>query len=176
MNFENVFFPDNVGFKCKNCGFCCRDQPADTNIKEQRKIEARGFTNFLEEPDGTGLRFIRRKKDGSCFFLTEDNKCAIYDIRPAICRIVPFIVTDWDYEKNRIEVDLISPCICKGVFEGKVLPKEEIGKAAQSFMQELLEIHAEELGLPITDKRVAFHTRMMIMGGTLYHLRKFAIR
>jgi Fe-S-cluster containining protein len=164
LNFENVVFPDSVGFQCKNCGFCCREQPADTNAKEQQRIEAKGFKDFLEDPDGTGLRFIRRKKDGSCFFLTEDNKCMIYEVRPEICKIVPFIVTDWDYERNRIEVDLSPQCGCKGIFDGETLSIEEIGKAAQTFVQEMLEMTAKFSGLPITDKEVLSKTRILIMG------------
>jgi Fe-S-cluster containining protein len=123
-----------------------------------------GFSVFLEDPDGTGYRFIRRKEDGSCFFLTNDNKCAIYEVRPAICRLVPFIATDWDYEKNMINIDLPVPCNCKGVLDDRILPIEELGKAAQSLVQEMLEITAKTMKLPISDKKVISQTRILIMG------------
>jgi Fe-S-cluster containining protein len=106
LKYENVVFPDGRGFRCKNCGACCKQQPADTTPAEQKQIEEKGFTDFLEAPDRTGLRFIKRKKDGSCLFLTEDNKCAVYEVRPTICKITPFFVTDYDYEKNIIKVDV----------------------------------------------------------------------
>ena len=64
MKYENVVFPDGIGFKCKHCGFCCRYIPGDVNAEEQRKIEAKGFTDFSETPDITGLRLIRRKNNG----------------------------------------------------------------------------------------------------------------
>lgn len=127
MNFENVTFPDSVGFRCRKCGLCCREQPADLNEKEQQKIESKGFTGFSVEADGIEGPFIRRKKDGSCFFLTKDNECMIYEIRPAGCRIQPFTITDWDYEKNTIELDLPVDSKCKGIFEGGALPIEEMG-------------------------------------------------
>lgn len=164
MNFENVIFPDSVGFRCRKCGLCCREQPADLSEKEQQQIEAKGFTGFSVEADeGIEGPFIRRKKDRSCFFLTKDNECRIYEIRPSGCRIQPFIITDWDYEKNTIEMDLPAECKCKGILEGGTLPIEEMGRAAQTILQKMLEIEAELLGLPITDKRVASETRMTIM-------------
>jgi Fe-S-cluster containining protein len=166
LNFENVTFPDSVGFRCRKCGLCCREQPADLDEKEQQQIEAKGFTGFSVDRAADGLEglFIRRKKDGSCFFLTKDNECRIYDIRPAGCRIQPFTITDWDYEKNTIELDLPGECRCKGILvEGGTLPIDEMGRAAQTLVQSMLEITAESLGLPITDKRVASKLRMLII-------------
>lgn len=165
MKFENVTFPDSVGFRCRKCGLCCREQPADLSEKEQQQIEAKGFTGFSVDTAADGLEglFIRRKKDGSCFFLTKDNECRIYDIRPACCRIQPFTITDWDYEKNTIELDLPAECRCKGIFvEGGTLPIDEIGRAAQTLVQSMLEIIAKSLGLPTTDKRVASKMRRLI--------------
>lgn len=163
MNFENVTFPNSLGFRCKKCGLCCREQPADLSEKEQQQIEAKGFTGFSVEADGTEGPFIRRKKDGSCFFLTKHNECRIYDVRPSGCRVQPFTIADWDYEKNTIEMDLPAECKCKGILEGGTLSMEEIGRAAQTILQNMLEIAAKSLGLPITDKRVASKTRITIM-------------
>ena len=165
MNFENVKFLDLVGFRCQKCGLCCREQPADLSAKEQQRIEAKGFKNFLGEIDGIeDIRFIRRKKDGSCLFLAKDNQCMIYEIRPATCRLQPFTITDWDYERNIIEVELPTECNCKGICEGEILPIEEIGRAAQTIVQDLLEITAKFVGLPTTDKITLSKTRILIMG------------
>jgi Fe-S-cluster containining protein len=165
LNFENVTFPDSVGFCCKKCGLCCKEQPADLNKKEQQKIEAGRFTDFLGEIDEIEeFKFIRRKKDGGCFFLTKNNECMIYEVRPATCRLVPFTITDWDYERNIIEVELPPESECKGIFEGKTLPVEEMGRAAQTIVQDLLEITAKTLGLPITDKKILSKTRILLMG------------
>jgi len=165
LNFENVIFPDSVGFCCRKCGLCCREQPADLSEREYQQIEAKGFTGFSVHRAADGLEglFIRRKKDGSCFFLTKDNECRIYDIRPAGCRIQPFTITDWDYEKNTIELALPAECRCKGILaHGGKLPKEEMGRAAQNLVQNILEITAESMGLPITDKRAAAKMRRLI--------------
>jgi len=53
-------------------------------------------------------------------FLTKENKCAVYHVRPAICRLEPFTIADYDFEKNRIELELNFPyaCSCEAVFNG----------------------------------------------------------
>ena len=151
MEYQNVVFPDGIGFKCRGCGNCCREQPSDVNLEEQRRIEERGFTNFLEVSGLTENRLIRRKPDGSCFFLTKDNHCAIYDVRPMVCRLAPFDVVDWDYENNLIEVDIRPETECIGIFEGNELPKETMSEAAQFFVQEMPRFSIKKRGF--TDYR-----------------------
>ncbi len=98
-------------------------QPPDVNKAEQKQIEAKGFKDFLERPDETGIDWIRRKKDNSCFFLTKNNTCAIYEVRPAICKLEPFTIVDYDYEKNLIELELNFPfsSCCAGICEDEKL-------------------------------------------------------
>ena len=140
-------------------------QPPDVNKTEQKQIEGRGFKDFLAQPDETGIAWIRRKKDDSCFFLTKNNKCAIYEVRPAVCRLEPFTIVDYDYEKNRIELELNFPfsTCCSGICDEGTLPVEEIGKAAQILVQKILALTAKDLGLPVTDKRVKSETRSRLL-------------
>jgi len=165
MQYENVVFPDSIGFLCKNCGVCCKDEPPDINLKEQQRIEAKGFLDFLEEPYDPQNRNIRRKKDGSCFFLSEENACKIHDIKPVICILEPFIITDYDGKTNKIFLDLnpLAATNCKGVFIGEMIAPEEIGKAAQTIVREFLEIIAKKTGLPVTDKNVASLARNLLL-------------
>lgn len=141
-------------------------QPPDVNKTEQKQIEAKGFKDFLERPDETGIAWIRRKKDDSCFFLTKNNKCAIYEVRPAVCRLEPFTIVDYDYEQNRIELELnfpFSSCCIGACEEEKTVPVEEIGKAAQILVQKILALTAKDLNLPITDKSVKSETRSRLL-------------
>ena len=149
MHFENVIFPDSVGFHCKGCGVCCRAQPPDINLKEQQQIEAKGFVDFLEEPNNPKNRNIRRKKDGSCFFFSEENTCKIHDVKPSICSLEPFIITDFNPKTNRIFVGLnpLAAKNCKGICKGEMVAPEEIAKAAQTIVKECLEIVAAKTGL-----------------------------
>jgi len=158
-------FPDSVGFQCRSCGACCRLQPPDVNNAEQKQIEAKGFSDFLDRADKTGIRWIRRQKDGSCFFLAKNNKCAIHDVRPAVCRLEPFTIVDYDYERNRIELELNFPssCGCEGVSHGGALPVEEIGKAAYLIVRKILALTAKDLGVPQIDPRVVCETRSRIL-------------
>jgi hypothetical protein len=166
MNFENVVFPDSVGFRCKSCGSCCRLQPPDVDGAEQKQIEAEGFRSFLDHSGNSRVKWIRRKKDGSCFFLTEKNKCSIYDVRPAICRLEPFTIRDCDFERNIIELELNFPasCCCEGLCEETgSLPVEEIGRAAQAIANKILRLTAKDLGLSASDPRVASEVRARIL-------------
>jgi len=144
-------------------------QPPDVNKAEQKQIEAKGFSDFLDRSDETGIRWIRRQKDGSCFFLAKDNKCAIYGVRPAVCRLEPFTIVDYDYERNTIELELNFPasCGCEGIFEGETLHAEEIGKAAQAIVKKILALTAKDLCLPETDKKVRSETRSRILRRTV---------
>ena len=140
-------------------------QPPDVNKVEQKRIEEKGFKNFLERPDETGIAWIRRKKDDSCFFLKDDNKCAIYDVRPAICKLEPFTIVDYDYEKNMIELELNFPfsSCCIGTCEEEQVPIAEIAKAAQILVQKILALTAKDLELPVADKRVHRETRSRLL-------------
>jgi len=140
-------------------------QPPDVSKTEQKRIEAKGFTDFLESADENGVRWIIRKKDGSCHFLTRDNRCSIYDVRPQVCRIEPFTIVDFDYEKNRIEVDLNFPfaLCCIGTCDKTALPDKEIVRAAQILVQKILALTANDLGLPVTDNRVYAETRSRLL-------------
>ena len=154
-----------MGFRCKNCGVCCRMQPPDVNKIEQKQIEAKGFRDFLEQPDGSGISWIRRKDDDSCYFLTKNSKCAIYDVRPAICRLEPFTIVDYDYEKDIIELELNFPfsSCCIGTCQNELVSVEEIAKAAQTLVQKILVLTAKDLDLPIGDKKVKSETRSRLL-------------
>jgi hypothetical protein len=41
-------------------------QPPDVDLIEQARIEDRGFRDFMEETDETGMQWIKRKEDDSC--------------------------------------------------------------------------------------------------------------
>ena len=140
-------------------------QPPDVSKTEQKRIEERGFNDFLDKPDENGVCWIRRKPDGSCHFLTEDNKCAIYPVRPQVCKMEPFTIADYDYKRNNIEVELNFPfaCCCPGTCDETSVPVEEIGRAAQILVQKLLAITANDMGLSVTDKRVRAETRSRLL-------------
>jgi Fe-S-cluster containining protein len=139
-------------------------QPPDVNKAEQKQIEAKGYKDFLERPDETGIRWIRRKQDDSCWFHKND-RCEIYDVRPAVCRLEPFTIVDYDYENNKIELELNFPfsACCVGTCEKETVSLREIAKAAQTLVQKILAITALDLELPLSDKRVHAETRSRLL-------------
>jgi Fe-S-cluster containining protein len=144
-------------------------QPPDVSKTEQKRIEEKGFKDFLEPPDENGVQWLRRKEDDGCWFLTKENKCAIYPVRPQVCRLEPFTIVDYDYKKNKIELALNFPfsCCCIGTLdETTVLPIEEIARAAQILVQKILALTANDLGLPVTHKRVRTETRSRFLRRT----------
>lgn len=145
-------------------------QPPDVNKNEQKRIEAKGFKDFLARPDETGISWIRRKNDDSCFFLTKENNCAIYDVRPAVCRLEPFTIMDFDYENNKIVLELNFPftACCPGIYEGeKIGTIKEIAEAAQVLVQKILALTAKDMELSITDKKVYAETRSRLLRRTV---------
>ena len=144
-------------------------QPPDVNKSEQKQIEKEGFTDFLAPADETGICWIRRKKDDSCWFLTKNNQCSIYDVRPAICRLEPFTIADYDFDRKTIELELNFPftLCCNGVCEEGKVSVEVIGKAAQTLMQKILALTAKDMDLPITDKRVHSEARSRLLRRTV---------
>lgn len=164
MQYENVIFPDSAGFICRGCGVCCRDQPPDINFKEQQRIHAAGYENFMQNSSDPDNRNIRRNKNGSCLFFTKENTCKINSIKPSICRLEPFIIVDFDYRSNKIFLELnpFAANNCKGILAGENAGAEEIGKAAQAIVKDALEIVAEKTGLSVADEKVGILTRKLL--------------
>ena len=140
-------------------------QPPDVSKTEQKRIEEKGFKNFFVGPDENGIFWIKRKADESCFFLTKENKCAIYAVRPQVCRLEPFTIVDYDYERNVIEVDLDFPfsACCVGTCDETSVPDKEVARAAQILVQKILSLTANDLGLAVTDKKVLSLTRSRLL-------------
>jgi Fe-S-cluster containining protein len=164
MHFENVIFPKSAAFHCRNCGACCKDQPPDINFKEQQRIEAAGYKNFMQDSSNPNNRNIRKKEDGGCFFFTRENSCEINSIKPSICILEPFVIKDYEYETGKIFLDLNPSAImnCKGLSAVEYGSIEEIGRAAQAIVKDFSEIIAKNTGLPVTDKRVAALTKKLL--------------
>jgi Fe-S-cluster containining protein len=169
LNTPKIGLPKNVGFTCKNCGVCCRVQPPDVDFIERKRIVDLGFKDFLEEPDETGVQWIRRKDDDSCWFLNKENKCQIYDVRPAVCRLEPFTIVDYDYENNTVELAPNFPFCesCSGFNEDGKVDKGELSYAVQVLIGKILALTANDMELPVTDKRVHAEARSRLLRRTI---------
>lgn len=120
--------PSVEGTICQlnKCYFCCTETEmpltrADIErIAKFRKIKFDVFTK--ESEDGmTVLRNITFDKENRCYFLNDNNKCSIYEIRPIGCRFYPLI---WHLNKNKVIIDKDCPHYLEFNIDKKKVRKE----------------------------------------------------
>ena len=77
---------------CLNCGNCCKTTSPifrDIDVKrisKKLKCSTKEFENtYLKRDEDEDLIL----KTAPCAFLSDDNSCSIYDIRPQACREYP---------------------------------------------------------------------------------------
>lgn len=94
-----------VGFECDCCGKCCTSEYNDhvflmdedtLRIAENMGMDYLQPAPYYDFCDNLGRFYVmgyalKSKTNGNCIFYTE-NKCEHYDIRPAICRIYPYML------------------------------------------------------------------------------------
>jgi lysine-N-methylase len=104
MSFSIQTLPIAERWSCHSCGFCCRSTKFGLSDRDLRKLHAQ---QWERHPDFRGIKIITKhglfkkyyqlgkKPDGSCVFLTVDNRCRIHNDfgeseKPLICRMFPF--------------------------------------------------------------------------------------
>lgn len=107
--FHNKLFSSKyiIKGKCKRCGNCCRNilfstsegYVKDEKIFKQMQKKYKHYRNYRI----TGV--VKEKKDFQngaltfeCKFISKDNKCKIYLLRPIFCRDYPNINPQLIYE------------------------------------------------------------------------------
>ena len=93
------------GFRCRRCGACCRVKGGIVRLDERNVREISAALGMDEQtfidretvlsPDRRCL-VLKDRPDGACAYLTEDNRCRIYAVRPEKCRTFPFAWTNAD--------------------------------------------------------------------------------
>jgi len=74
------------------------------------------------------------------------------------------VIKDIDFKGNRILLALNSLAVknCKGLCRGKMDASEDITRAAQTIVEDSMEIIAAKMGLPVGDRRVVSLTRKLL--------------
>ncbi len=96
----NFVYPALPRFECSKCGICCGDTQEKTRHILLLSSEAEQIATatsqlipeFTVEIEGIAPYSYEMKKTlekGKCVFLA-NNRCAIYPLRPLICRFYPF--------------------------------------------------------------------------------------
>lgn len=78
--------------KCKKCGWCCKNQSAMLTIEDVKRLMIHFKCNYEELSE----KYLDKRMKipylkSPCPFLTKDNKCDIYHVRPKVCKIYPFV-------------------------------------------------------------------------------------
>jgi len=125
------YHPDGVRFSCREgCAFCCRGEPGVVNVDKDER--ARIATHLgLEEDEfrrrycrrvGLGARSLIEHPNGDCVFITPEDLCAIYAVRPRQCRTYPFwrniLASRETWEREGRE--------CPGIGQGRLHTPEDI--------------------------------------------------
>jgi Fe-S-cluster containining protein len=136
-------------FTCRSCGECCRRafDIVVTDAERQRYETAKADRWFRESPssepgarsspfefEGSGLLRIRKRPDGVCGFLSDENRCRIHEelggnAKPLTCQMFPFSF-DAVSGETRVSVSSCCPTVVRNDGRSLDLQQKEIGDLA----------------------------------------------
>jgi len=143
-----------VGFECDLCGMCCTRQFNDhvflleKDVEAMKQIDASLITPapYYEFCDQKGNFYVsgyslRTKEDGSCVLL-ENNRCTIYDKRPTICSLYPYMLHRETDEEGNLDWRQISGLDQHGCYHSEIT--DEDAKVIASDIKEYEEAYLEQ--------------------------------
>lgn len=103
MNLPIKTLPILEQWDCGSCGNCCRGSVIPLSDDDLRRIESQDWdahpdfalVRTIIRPGWFGKRHqLAKRADGSCVFLTQDNRCRIHeehgpDAKPLVCQMYP---------------------------------------------------------------------------------------
>ena len=131
MSFVNQhWWKKGLFFECIGCGRCCRGEPGAIWFTPE---EGRAIAAYLEMTPEVflvshvtsvgGRRSIREHRHGDCVFLDPvRQKCRIYPVRPAQCRLFPF----WPSILSSPERWAAYARSCPGMNQGHLYEEQQI--------------------------------------------------
>ncbi len=153
---ELIAIIKEVGFKCDLCARCCTQEFNDhvflleDDLKNIRQVHSDAIepAPYYELCDQHGNFYVsgyalKTQKDGSCIFLRE-KRCTIYDRRPFICRLYPYMLHLEADEEGNVEWRQISGLDLHGCYHEDISDEEsktiarEIKTYERSFLHQKL--------------------------------------
>jgi uncharacterized protein len=114
---------------CLACANCCRTTPAlvtkadVSRISKSLMMSTKEFSkSYLIEDINGDMMF----KSVPCVFLSEDNSCRIYDVRPEACRRYPH--TDEREYAIRTDLNVANTIVCPAAFQVMEKLKSRFGE------------------------------------------------
>jgi Fe-S-cluster containining protein len=144
-------------FACASCARCCRGHEIAVTAGEVETLRAARAERFFREsadaaegaaadpfvavPAGRGLHVIRRRADGSCGFLSAENRCRLHEAlgakqKPLTCRMFPFVLRPGTGSGAVLVASHACPSVTRG--EGPRLGDQarELGRLARDWERE----------------------------------------
>ena len=125
-----------VGFECDMCAKCCTNEfndhifLLDQEVHRIRNIapDALKPAPYFEFCDNNGTFYVsgyalQTRADGSCMFL-EGGRCLIYDERPMICRLYPYMLYREADESGNVDWRQISGLNEHGCYHSEISDEE----------------------------------------------------
>lgn len=129
------WYGKGLRFECTQCGNCCRNHGEYTFVYLSAK-DVVAIADHLSLPPKRFVAEYCQVEDGwvtlrmdapACAFLLEDNRCAIYPVRPKQCATWPF----WDENlKEATWKGSVKEC-CPGIDQGELVPAAEVERIAR---------------------------------------------
>ncbi len=129
------WYSNGLRFECTQCGNCCRNH-GDYSYVYLTRHDVSAIADHLGLPRD---RFVAEHcvvEDGwvtlrmdapACAFLLEDNRCAIYPVRPKQCATWPF----WEENLERATWEGPVTDCCPGIGKGERTPAAEVERIAR---------------------------------------------
>lgn len=119
-----VLLDDNSLYShCRNCPketHCCYRAPTIVVLpNEAAKLIERTKRPDLFVPEEGGLYSIKKTTGSPCPFLTKDNLCGVYDIRPIDCRSWPLTLNLATETKGDLLEDADCPAVQNGALTAR---------------------------------------------------------
>jgi len=125
-----------VGFECDMCAKCCTHEfndhifLLDQEVHRIRKIASDTLkpAPYFEFCDNNGTFYVsgyalRTKEDGSCMFL-EGGRCSIYEDRPMICKLYPYMLHREADDSGKMDWRQISGLNEHGCYHSEITDEE----------------------------------------------------
>lgn len=98
-----------MGFNCTSCGACCKL----IGIAKKQLIKLAKKEEQMNDRELQVYNFPHKiKPNGSCEHLLDNNLCAIYEIRPDICRVDKTWETHYSTVMSKSDYYKKSEAIC----------------------------------------------------------------
>jgi Fe-S-cluster containining protein len=106
-----------VHFECTACGKCCTGKGGKVwvNTAEQNEISdllnlsrkelIESYLDVGDKKGKYGIQQVQKEGEERCIFLTTENKCSIYRVRPTQCRTFPYwpqiMASHYDWQRSQ---------------------------------------------------------------------------